>query len=173
MPLVRRRVTPALHLNEPGIPLDIEEVKMTISTATAEPAKIIAMPQRGGQSSFLPKHLPRHFIQFENLIYTIMDQFAEEGEYTGGQWKFMNLSNGGMIMIPPEPNTQGKRYTLSTPNYWTGHVDSHVAGVIITLYALSYLANKYQEDSLIEKYWALKDYVAHIPFCSQIERAID
>lgn len=89
--------------------------------------------------------------------------------YNGGHWEFYNLSNGGFYMA-----TQGQnKRSISTPNGYASEVSADAAGIIASLYALCELANRTEDDLLIEKYHQLRDYARLHVEREEILAAID
>lgn len=129
---------------------------------------IAAAPVAAAQTlAFLPKHFGRHFRQGEALTY----QWAEKlsPSYRNGLWKFFELSNDGFYLAPSSP----ERFVIESINGYSGDVSADAAGVIFTLFALNVLANRTQEDRMIEKYFFLREFaIAHAEAVA-ILRAID
>lgn len=118
---------------------------------------------------FLPKHFGmRHMMRGEALIYGWARRLVEG--YTGGYWEFFDLNNGGFFVVPNGAATLHVR----APNGFEADMAPEAAGIVVTLYALCQIANETEEDSLIEKYHALREYAVHThPQGASIAAAID
>ncbi|WP_058532887.1 antirestriction protein [Legionella saoudiensis] len=102
--------------------------------------------------NFLPKHVKKHFIQFENIIYYLAHSMCHQ--YTGGYWDFYELSNEGFFLAP-ESTQQFEIYVDG--NGFNGIVSPEALGVILTLFSINGIAGK-GEEYLIDKYYSLRDY---------------
>lgn len=102
--------------------------------------------------NFLPKHVKKHFIQFENIIYYLAHSMCHQ--YTGGYWDFYELSNEGFFLAP-ESTQQFEIYVDG--NGFNGIVSSEALGVILTLFSINGITRE-GDDYLIDKYYSLRDY---------------
>lgn len=72
-----------------------------------------------------------------------MSRFART--YSGGYWRFFELSNGGFHMSPPD-----EAYELCIDsNGFEGRMSADAAGITVCLFALSYLSFDYTTDVFI------------------------
>jgi hypothetical protein len=102
---------------------------------------------------FLPDHFgPRHMLQGEGLVYAWAANLIVG--YSGGYWEFFELSNGGFYMVPKTDDVQN----VIAPNMFCGALSAEAAGIVATLYGLCQIANSTEEDHLIEKYHALREF---------------
>ena len=104
---------------------------------------------------FLPENFgPRHMVRGEALVNGWMRKLSKD--YDGGDWSYYTLSNGGFFMVP---GTDGQRpMFVRCLNEFERSMSAEGAGIIATLYALGQLANETEEDFLILKFHALRDY---------------
>jgi Antirestriction protein len=63
----------------------------------------------------LPRHFGRHLLTVENAVYACMRQLSSR--YTGGYWRFFELSNGGFYMAPHQTVRDGG-YRTSSGDGW-------------------------------------------------------
>ena len=128
--------------------------------------KIVSDSER---MNFMPKHFGRTLIVAENLIYTYMDKLCED--YSGGMWKFYELSNGGVFLAPDHDE---KMHLEWDGNWFSGDLSAEAAGIVATLFALNHLANHFNSDKFIDMYHQLRDYALNFhPEASLIYQAID
>ncbi|HAU1484589.1 TPA: antirestriction protein [Legionella pneumophila] len=102
--------------------------------------------------NFFPKHVKRHVIQFENIIYYLANSMCYQ--YNGGYWNFYELSNGGFF-IAPALKQQLEIYVDG--NGFNGVVSSEALGVIVTLFSINGILGQ-GDDYLIDKYYALRNF---------------
>lgn len=137
--------------------------------ATATPACIVAtdVPADRRSDFLLQKLGPKHCVRGENLVHAWMGGLAED--YRGGDWRFVELSNGAFYLAPKlaEP------LHLRVPgNGFDGTLDPDAAGLVATLFALNQLASGGNE-ALADSYYQLLDYVHQHPQSRDIFSAID
>lgn len=129
----------------------------------------IAVPE-DKRLDFLPSHfnIPE-MMNFESLVF----QFARQilPEYGGGEWEFMSLSNGGLFLFPGKDPDEPTKVAIKSNGY-EGVVPCQAAGIIVTLFALCYLAEM-DSDAATSRYHWLRDFVFEQPFCTEVLRAID
>lgn len=115
----------------------------------------------------LPFVFGRYALWVESMAFEWARR-VDEG-YDGGYWELYNLSNGGFYMA-----TQGQdKRSISTPNGYEAEVSADAAGIIVCLYALCELANRTENDLLIEKYHQLREYARLHDEREEILAAID
>lgn len=121
------------------------------------------------RGNFLPRKIPKVFIQYESMVYHYMDEFCKD--YAGGFWDFFTLSNGGFYM-----SLQSEK-TLSIcidSNYFEGNLSANAASIVVNLFVFCHLANSFPDDeSLGDYYYALRDFSRNHPEASLILSAID
>lgn len=115
----------------------------------------------------LPFVFGRYALWVESLTFEWMRRL--NSSYTGGNWEFCNLSNGGFYMAISDKNPQ----QISTPNGYEGAVSADAASIIACLYALNILSNRTEDDLLITKFYELRDYAKTHPEEEAIFAAID
>jgi hypothetical protein len=119
--------------------------------------------------AFLPKRLGTQNLWVgQNLFPAYLEKLSDD--YHGGFWEFYALSNGGWYMAP----SGVQRYQMHWEgNYYEGEMSADAAGITASLYALCELANRTEEDHLIEAYHWLREYAVQHPEWDQIGQAID
>lgn len=116
----------------------------------------------------LPRHFARHMLTFENAVYDFMRYLAQE--YTGGVWKFFELSNGGFYMAP---DTE-QRFNLAVDtNGFEGGMSADAAGITVCLFALSHLSFRIVDDRIVEHFHLLRSFALEHAEASAIFAAID
>ncbi|MFA6038163.1 MAG: antirestriction protein [Legionellales bacterium] len=119
--------------------------------------------------AFLPRKLPRHFLQFESCVYYFARNIIIE--YSGGQWEFIELSNQGFYM---RPLLGGSKVVVEIDgNEFSGLVSEDAVGIIASIFSLNYLLFETQEENLYKHYEALIDYAHLHEEREQIFAAID
>ena len=117
--------------------------------------------------AFLPRHFGRLFMQVESSIYGHMRGLCPG--YTGGFWEFFELSNGGCYMAPA-----GEAFEIQAPNGHSGTVSGDAAGIIATLYALSHLAFRFEEVTVLsDRFHQLREFALGHREAAAILEAID
>jgi len=115
----------------------------------------------------LPRHFARHMMTVEGRIYDLMHQFANS--YSGGLWRFYELSNNGFYMAPPE-----ETYDFCIPsNGFHGQLKADAAGITICLFAFSLLSFEYTNEVFAKHYHWLRDFAVDHPDAGLIFEAID
>lgn len=116
----------------------------------------------------LPRHFGRHMMTVEGQIYDLMRRFSPD--YTGGEWRFLELSNGGFYMTPPD-----KTLRLSIPsNGYDGHMTADGAGITVCLFAFSHLSFQYQDVETFSRHFhRLREFAIRHAESVQIFEAID
>lgn len=91
-------------------------------------------------------------------------------DYNGGTWDFVHASNESAYMALP--GNQQMRVVVPTNGY-EGTMSSDAAGIVATLFALSDLANRTEDDRIIELYYKLRELASEHAESREILRAID
>lgn len=99
---------------------------------------------------FLFSKLRSQCVDFENAVYLWMGKLCPE--YSGGFWKFYNLSNGSFYMQPP------KSYELCSPNGFMDEVTAQEAGIIVTIMMFSELSFATHRKGLTEDCERISNY---------------
>lgn len=128
-------------------------------------AQLVSEHERLG---FMPRLFGRHYIQGEWLVYDWMRHLSSE--YKGGYWNFYELSNGGGYLAP---RREGAFKMACAGNWFEGEVSADAAGIIATLYALNGLANRTEDDAIIERYYQLANFAYEHAENGKIAAAID
>lgn len=130
---------------------------------------------------FLPKHFGRYMMVVEATVFNVAGQMLEG--YTGGIWQFAEAKlNGAAFLVPPE----GEHYNPKAPSpktwhriggqltCWEGYASPEATGIIVTLFALSRVWNRFpEEEALGEAYGALLEAAYKHPEAASICAAID
>ncbi len=105
---------------------------------------------------FLPNFFgPRRMMRGESLVYDWLGTLSKD--YRGGYWNFYKLSNGGFYMAPERSD---KLRLIVEGNWFDDELSPDAAGIVATLFALSQLANEFQDERLIDLFYLLREYVA-------------
>lgn len=115
----------------------------------------------------LPRHFGPHMLTVESRIYDFLAQFCRS--YTGGLWRFFELSNGGFYMSPPE---EGYELRIES-NGFEGRMSADAAGITVCLFAFSHLSFEFTTDVFSRHFHLLRDYALDHPEAGLIFAAID
>lgn len=102
------------------------------------------------RSKFNEKH-------YKDCVFDIqIFNFADllQPSYNGGYWKYMEHNSIGFYVLDGSDKTILRNF--SGDNY---EMNSVLAGMIITLFALIYRIEKSQDEELLAKYEALKNLI--------------
>jgi hypothetical protein len=124
---------------------------------------IITVSTVKGNARFL--HLPAMFggqdingwpayVYGEKMAYAIMGEY--DHEYTGGIWTFAKTSNNGCFMYPKTART------IFMDNPMNGSqcdMSPEAAGLAVSILAIGAVIAKLQDESLMDNYDALMEYV--------------
>lgn len=116
-----------------------------------------------------PNYFGSHFIATENTIYSFADNLVHG--YKGEFWDFFRLSNGGFFIAP----TKALKYevNVSFGNDFRGEMSARATGVVVCIFAYSFLAEKTRNSLFITQTDLLKDYANEHPEGTSIFAAID
>jgi hypothetical protein len=139
-----------------------------------ELAPVVAnLVAEGDRLSFLPTFFGQHLMmRGEALVFGWLDRLSED--YNGGYWHFYTLTNGGFYLAlasdkPMRISVEG--------NGFDGEMSADAAGIVATFFALSQLTGEVQGteagDTLIDRYFFLRDFAAEHVEARLIFRAID
>jgi len=133
------------------------------------PAVTASLVAERDRLSFLPTFLgPSLFLRGEILVYNWMDYLSKD--YNGGFWNFYTLSNGGFYLAP----STNKTFSLCVEgNGFEGELSADAAGIVATLFMLNELANRTEEERIIDSYYHLLDFVGYHSESGLIYGAID
>jgi Antirestriction protein len=116
----------------------------------------------------LPRHFGRHMLTVEYAVYAFMRKLANQ--YTGGYWRYVDLSNGGFYMAP----THETPFNVCVDtNGFEGQMSADAAGITACLFALSHLSFQIQHESIAGHFRQLRDYALEHTEGSVILAAID
>lgn len=115
----------------------------------------------------LPKHFARHMLTVENRVYDTLQSFSPQ--HGCAYWHYYELSNGGFYMAPETD----KRITLTIEGAYHGEMSADAAGITVCLYAFEHLANKLQDEGILDHHSWLRDFVSYHAERTEIYRAID
>ncbi|WP_415913562.1 antirestriction protein [Paraburkholderia sp. J63] len=116
----------------------------------------------------LPRYLGRHYIAGESLVYDWAARLCSS--YAHGSWHYFTLSNGGFYMAPANMGRVHVRWHL---NGYSDMMGSDAFGITVTLFALCHLAEKTQDDTIIERFHQLREFATQHVEAANILRAID
>lgn len=116
----------------------------------------------------LPRHFGRHMLTVEYAVYAFMRRLASE--YTGGYWRYVELSNGGFYMAPEHEATFN---ICMDTNGFEGQMSADAVGITACLFALSHLSFQIQDDSIASHFHLLRDFALEHAEASVILAAID
>jgi hypothetical protein len=115
----------------------------------------------------LPRHFGRHMLTVEGHIYGFLSQFC--CAYHGGVWQFLELSNGGFYMSPPEDT-----YELQVDgNGFKGRMSADAAGITVCLFTFSHMSFGYATDIFSRHFYQLREFAQEHPEAALIFAAID
>lgn len=107
-------------------------------------------------------------IPAEAMLYGLMDRLSPD--YEGGFWDFYERDGTPLYLVP----TTKPRYRIAWPgNGYEGEVSADAAGIIATLFALSHLSFRFEDDRFSDAYARLYDHAAGHPEAGEIFQAID
>jgi hypothetical protein len=116
----------------------------------------------------IPRFLGRHYLTGESMVYDWAARLYRS--YQGGLWNFFALSNGGFYMAPAELGRVHVRWHL---NGYSDMMGADAFGITVTLFALCHLAEKTQDDTIIERFHQLREFTTQHVEAANILRAID
>jgi Antirestriction protein. len=131
-----------------------------------KPATLVPAEQR---QTFLPDLFGiNRLIAAENMLYGLMDRLSPD--YGGGFWNFYELDGKPLYLAP----TSKPRFHIAwSDNGYLGEVSADAAGIIATMFALSHLSFRFEDDRFSEAYLRLYEYAADHPEAAEIFQAID
>jgi len=119
---------------------------------------------------FLPKYFGlRLGLQFEAKVYVCASLFFTN--YSGGEWEFVELSNGGVLMRLSEAAGEQQPVKVSG-NGFAELLSRDAAGALATHGALLMMAESGIERAT-ELLYLLQDYIAQHPERSLLRAALD
>jgi Antirestriction protein len=116
----------------------------------------------------LPRHFGRHMLTVEYAVYSFMRKLANQ--YTGGYWRYIELSNQGFYMAPEHDTTFN---ICVDSNGFEGQMSADAAGITACLFALSHLSFQIQHESIATHFHQLRDFALEHAEASVILAAID
>jgi len=119
--------------------------------------------------AFLPRHFGRYMLVVERKVYAHLGELC--ADYRGGYWAYHDLSNGGCFMAPV--TNQGYRL-LVEGNGFEGTLDAECAGIVATLFALSFISMSHPNiERFAERFHQLREFACQHPDGNLILAAID
>lgn len=116
----------------------------------------------------LPRHFGRYMMTFEGLVYDLMREFSPQ--YTGGNWRFLEVSNGSFYMTPPRMTY---RLTVRSNGY-EGEMSADAAGITVCLFVYSQLSFRYQQTDVFARHFhRLREFALGHAESTEIFAAID
>jgi hypothetical protein len=134
------------------------------STANTITARVVAEKDR---LKFLPRYFGKLMMQVENSVYDWLTQLSQD--YDGGLWDFVELTNGGCYMVPPDDT-----YAMESPNGASIRLNRDAVGICTMLFALSHLSMKHSDsEPLANCYHAVREFALEHPDQHAILALID
>lgn len=116
----------------------------------------------------LPRHFGRYMMTFEGFVYDRMREFSPQ--YSGGNWRFLELSNGSFYMTPPVANC----HLTVRSNGYQGDMSADAAGITVCLFAYSVLSFQYPGTDIFGRHFhRLRDFALGHAESTEIFAAID
>ncbi|SMG61587.1 antirestriction protein [Paraburkholderia susongensis] len=134
---------------------------------TADTAITATLVPETSRLDFLPRFFGKHMIG-EAMVFNWADRLS--ADYNGGLWDFFTLSNGGFYLAP---SVQLDYRVMWNLNSFDDTMGTDAFGIVVTLFALCHLAELTEDEPVIERYHALRDYAAMHAESRKIMRAID
>jgi hypothetical protein len=108
-------------------------------------------------------------LQLEPVVYGITDRMV--GKYTGGNWDFYTLSNGGFCMAPAEDMC----FHVKCQEWYQGDLSADAPGITACLYAYSNLSFSLSDIAreYARQYHLLREYMLGHPEAGEILGATD
>lgn len=126
---------------------------MSVTCKKTSPITAVIVAEENRMDFFPTFFGPKLWVLGEPLICQWMGVLAEG--YNGSNWNYYTLSNGGFYMAP---ETDKRFKVVVVSNYFSKEMSADAAGIVATLYALGNLANRTENDRIIELYQALYEY---------------
>ncbi|HNG61414.1 MAG TPA: antirestriction protein [Cellvibrionaceae bacterium] len=119
------------------------------------------------RATALMRHFPSSWFNVENQVFTVMSQIAPD--YCGGDWDFIELSNGAFFMAPTRP------YKIVVPFgcYFECELGAEACGLLAMMFAYGRLLEQTGDDAFLHHWSALGDFIAHHPDKLLLNRALD
>ena len=97
-------------------------------------------------NGFLDKHLKDNNLSFyfQDYLYKLANECLED--YCGGQWEFVELSNGGFYWYLDEEDC-----VLTSMNGWSDTISGKAAGLGLTICVLNHAMWQFQENDEVLK----------------------
>lgn len=159
-------MTDIINLNDNHLPLPQTAGDNGTPALTATP---VPDEQR---LSFWSQHFGTvpQWITLEPHIFAWMDRLC--ADYSGGNWQFYTLSNGGAF-IAPESESDEKWVLFNSMNGNGASMSTEAAGVAVSLIAYSHHACRTECDAMTGHYYRLRDYALNHAECSAIMHITD
>lgn len=121
---------------------------------------------------FMARKFKKFSVMAEGYIFQIAS--AHSKNYRGGSWDFFESIDGSFYMAPQTPSEFD---VCVNSNFFEGKMSSDAYGIVITLYALNYLAMDAIDsplgDYFSDQYHDLRNYALNHSEASKIMGAID
>ncbi|MCQ0031443.1 antirestriction protein [Burkholderia glumae] len=118
--------------------------------------------------NFLPGLFGPYFVRVEAMSAAWAGKLSPD--YDGGYWEFFRISNGGGFLAPA---SERQFRVLVDTNGYEGAMSAGAFGIVVTLFALCYIAQITQSDLIASRYHELRDFASGHPEAREIFRAID
>ncbi|WP_186191245.1 antirestriction protein [Burkholderia gladioli] len=117
---------------------------------------------------FLPTLFGPSFLRGEAMSFSWAMKLSPD--YSGGHWNFFQLSNGGGYLAPA---SERQFRVLVDTNGYEGVMSADAFGIVVTLFALCYLAEVTQSELILGRFHALREFAYEHPEAREIFRAMD
>ena len=140
----------------------------TPSNDDTQPIVATAVPV-ATRLSFLPRHFGKRMMEVETYIFNRFTTLCKS--YRGGYWEFYDLSNGGCYLAL---RSQTPLDLDIHSNGFQGTVSPDAAGIIVTLFTLSELAFRHENEEIFStRFHQLRDFAQSHADQALIFQAID
>lgn len=128
------------------------------------PATLVPTKAR---SNALYKHFGTACIQFESMVYRMLDQIAES--YNGGYFEFYEIGEGGFYMSL----RSDEMFDVTVPfgNGFSNTLSAEATSIVACLFTYCYMAET--DDRCVNHYHSLRNFAANHKEAALILGAID
>jgi len=106
-------------------------------------------------ASYFAVHFGEHANKAQFLLQEWMQRLCP-GYDAKGVWAAFELSNGGFYVVPKSR----EHYAMESPNGYSAILSAEAAGIVVSMFAINYVANETEVDYLSDAYHALRHFGA-------------
>ncbi len=139
-----------------------------IACARAHGSIVAAVVQDALRDQFLYRQLGESFLRFETSAFTMLADAS--ADYTGADWEFYTLSNGGFYMAP---KVDTPFHLCCFGNGFDGYLSADAAGIYACAMALSHLSFSCRDERPATKFHLLRDFYCDHAEAGSLFRALD